>query len=225
MMARLNEAIIDDSGDELPEIDEILGSSGGDCTGTPSRPNRKEQPSRIKLDRVNWEKSLVARNQTEHSGFSAKSNVDVSRKTSIRSSPRRIVKFPSSYAQFLADSSEDETTSAEDSGSYTDLSGFIVSDTESIETEDSKTSSETGCRKLVRKPGKNEQFAATKLGSGSSSDQGAPAVTDLKSPSKERQKFNEIEAPSISSSSSSSDPERRLTPFVDLHQPAATLRL
>ena len=260
-MARLNKAITNDSGDELPEVSKILGYSGvasanksfnlkgkeqhsGVIHSRPLEANGRSKESqgnhkeKVSFARHGQEQSrkqpTLSFSKSEHAKrphsalpqefphFLTTSNLSILRdnkSNDVRSSPRRAAKLPINYAQFVTASSEDEISSAEEDDSHTDLSGFIVSDTESIEIGLSKTSSKEVRRKLAQKPIEDDKFNVTRL----SSRNRASAVIDLRSPSLGRQADDVNDVQNFSSSSS--DCERRLTSITNNDQPLATIRL
>ena len=182
-MARLARLQVGDSGDELPDLDQVLGRCIGSIPETPSRPKRKEQqPSPRKQAREQDQKDAVstilgdgvskeretleqARPQSVATRskplqpieanilrYKEQANISlpgrkVSLETSvprgflgIRSSPKRVAKTPINYAWAATGVTDDESSATDDDEPFTDLSGFIVSDSESVHDYEDRSS-------------------------------------------------------------------------------------
>ena len=73
-------------------------------------------------------------------GYSFENVVDAkatpfNNRSTVRSSPRRAVKTPIDYSKFAITLADEESSEFEDDQSLTDLSGFIVSDSENVEED------------------------------------------------------------------------------------------
>lgn len=144
-MAKLNILSIDDSDDDLPCLSDLIGEGAASVTGV--RDARKEQtnspvtaqkqlhPSHLK--RAN--RSQERLHTKQDSGppkeliLPLHSTKNLLGNAYVRESPRRAAKKVIDYSKFVSTVTDTDLSSPEDDDDTTDLSGFIVSDSESLD--------------------------------------------------------------------------------------------
>ena len=257
-MARLNKALADDSGDELPSLYEILATNRIGVEKTPARPAGKEQCALPTHEKA-WKEASLRKSpnqsvKTENKAlsYSRKSSqrqrplgpvtsshtnsllpknplcsprstrYEDPRSTIIRSSPRKASKHPVSYTEYIVELTEDDDSSREDDDSYTDLSGFIVSDSESIEDEAPKSSPRREYRRSVPRSAQHRSVSAERSSAESIHAGKTDIIVDLASPPPKR-RTNEILG--SQSDGHPSESKGRSLENSAIDEPFATLRL
>ena len=237
-MARLNQIIADDSGDELPDLCDILAKSSNGVAKTPARLEGKEQCKVLGDDErqtaeANPQRRIKQRTKLEAAAFSCSKNYSQrqcasgsltsihanpllpllpresscdptlnigkgrnSILVSVRSSPRRTAKASVNYTKFITTSTGGDDTSTEDDESYTDLSGFIVSDSESVKEEGAEVSTQQGSQRSFPKPVQHCGSLAKKSRKESINAQEPEDFVDLTSPGPEKERNDKLGTPS-----------------------------
>ena len=144
-MARLNLLSVDDSDEDLPCLSDLIGEAEGAASVKGAPDKRKEQiklpapvlnPSHLK--RVNGSQEDLREERGSDSSqeliLRLRSINDSLSNACIRESPRRAAKKLIDYSKFTATIVDTELSfSEDDDDDTTDLSGFIVSDSENLD--------------------------------------------------------------------------------------------
>ena len=236
-MARLNRAIKDDSGDEFPDLSKVLnngnfvstpprttvGKERSDSTQSNKQTRRQRPLGSLKLTQVNslllpLSKATLSFAKNENSGSRGGSSVG-----NIRASPKRAVKAPINYSKLVGRLTDAEPSTPEESDSYTDLSGFIVSDSASEAEDVWREKSRKRRQRSPQKPVK-DGCVRTKGGNVDLFKRKQESVTvDLATPRKEKAIHQDLDAPlSTTGSATAIENDSGLT-VTD--EPFATLRL
>ena len=239
-MTWLYQLDVDDSGDELPDLADILGQSKKLVSEVPFQRNQKARRAPCSEGCISKSPDLTIHKSSQAAKIlSPKKNRKglqhpfgplaitnpnpllpipnkLQREDKLRSSPRRAARSNPKYTQDALDPSDDEDDASqyEEDNPFTDLSGFIVSDSESLVEDPPKTPN-----RIQRKSSRKEFETCSDQNINSEKEE--PQVVNLISPDKQCRPRN----PDDRNESLPGKPPLKLSATSDLDEPFALLRL